>query len=1283
MPVPAPAPSTPDVGQTWAQQQIQNLLNPSSAGQQTPAPAPPAAAPVPGLPSAQPSPEQTSAPSTAPGAPAGPQPNAPGDLIDQTRQSAVSAGIDPDIFTRQIKQESNFNPNAGSPAGAQGIAQFMPETARGLGIDPSNPQQALPAAANLMKSYLDKYGGDWSKALSAYNAGPGNVDKYGGIPPFEETQTYVKNILGGAGQALGNAAQTGLSAVNTAVQGVQSAVARTSQFGLGLSSGDAMAFCGPTAALAFAQSFGRNPTVAEAKQLAQQVGWNPDQGMAGPQSEVQLLKTMGVDAHMTAGVDWAQVGRDASGGNPVILDSPGHYWYVDGYNQQTGQLHVGTSGTDLKGGSEWMTPDQINGSGMGSVRAAIFADHPLAQSDGLAQSTSRLTMGTMQPGSSDQPDLGSSIGLAVGNAPLPFLGGQSISDIGNLLGQNSQQLQQGRDLVGNILAPTASGLQTKANSILQAVQDVGSSASKAGQDLLTQGQNVLGNVQSDLSQAPTTIQGILQQNALTSQGIPNIGGQALEGAGNLMSGIGGAVNAAATDPNAGPIGLTRSALQTGMQGLASNVENDPTLFGAGVRGAISAYQSPLRQQLLPNITDPEHPVNVMRDLQQKYGTSMPDDRMTPEDRDRAENLMMAIGGMEQPTLPNFEQAAGPQGMQRVLQAVRDYHVGNVIASPATLAHVALTSAISPLWSLGSRGIEDLATFQPSRIAGSVLGAQVGLQGFAGDLLEGLNAVYSRPTALPGVMGRIWQTPAALHSMLQTAAGNAIVDQELGRLASQQATKEGLQGGQWIARTRDLITDPLVGWKDTAQGVANRATLRGDLGTLGQWFATVAGQGDIGGTGGTARQAFGNVLAPVFRIGMNSLTQLTERSPLGLAGTAFDVARGAAGVGPYAGGQFARPVSSAVTPLGERLANNLIGTALSVWLAGKAVDGTVTGEGPDDPEQAATLRAQGWQPHSLNLAGQYVDYSHLPPAMQGPLRAAGAYADAVEAAKQANRPLSTQSPLGAAAASLFHTVGTTFADDTPLRTLSDIYQLFKDPTQAPSIASTTLANMVGSYVPMSAAVRGATIAADPNARKPNALFPGSFGQALEQNLPGLRGNVPIAQDVLGRQQQNPQQGLGALLPSIGKGTPSPVAGAFAESGMGIAQPPPTVAWNGREIRLTPDEKQTYQRIAGERLQVVAGKMLESPAWQALQARVDAGDERARAIMQTRLDPLVQQAHQYAETQVIRGMSPADRAARAQFTRGPLATVIGYQPEALSQQANLAQHRALINSLLGAG
>lgn len=91
------------------------------------------------------------------------------------QQDATNAGISPDYFTRQINQESGFNPNANSPSGAVGIAQFMPSTARGLGIDPWDPVAALNAAAHLMASYANNYGGDYAKALAAYNGGSGTV----------------------------------------------------------------------------------------------------------------------------------------------------------------------------------------------------------------------------------------------------------------------------------------------------------------------------------------------------------------------------------------------------------------------------------------------------------------------------------------------------------------------------------------------------------------------------------------------------------------------------------------------------------------------------------------------------------------------------------------------------------------------------------------------------------------------------------------------------------------------------------------------------------------------------------------------------------------------------------------------------------------------------------------------------------------------------------------------------------------------------------------------------
>ncbi len=118
------------------------------------------------------------------------------------RNEAQAAGIPPVLFVRQIQQESGFNPNAVSSAGAIGIAQFMPQTAASLGVNPWNPYAALRAAARLMASYVKWYGGDYAKALAAYNAGSGWVGRavaHCGVQwrvclPVE-TQRYISLIL--------------------------------------------------------------------------------------------------------------------------------------------------------------------------------------------------------------------------------------------------------------------------------------------------------------------------------------------------------------------------------------------------------------------------------------------------------------------------------------------------------------------------------------------------------------------------------------------------------------------------------------------------------------------------------------------------------------------------------------------------------------------------------------------------------------------------------------------------------------------------------------------------------------------------------------------------------------------------------------------------------------------------------------------------------------------------------------------------------------------------------
>ena len=1538
-PVPQPQTQTPtqttdltNAGADWANQQIQNLLGgAANAAQATPPPPPP--------------PGPAPSPAAPPPAQAGPAPSGGVDssspsnfarsFAPYAQYAAQQLGVDPTWVTAMAGSESNYGKAAGNELfgikalpGQAGTTMMTHEGEYGgTNVNQTfasydSPMAATQSFVNLIKNHYPgavnapdlgtfvhglKQGGYFTAAEPEYRGIlQGISDRVGGAvqDALQGGQQAVGGAVQGAQNAVQNVAQQGLSAVNTAVDAAKSQIAtRASQFGLGLSSGDAMAFCGPTAAIAFAQTYGRNPSVDEAKQLAQQVGWNAAQGMAGVGSEVKLLQAMGVDAHATQGVDWSQVGRDASGGNPVIIDTPGHYYYVDGYNAQTGQMHVGTSGTDLKGGAEWMTPDQINAmpQSHGAARSAVFADHPLAQQDGLAQSVGDAIGTVSRVGQLTSP---------LGIASLGAQAGQALNPAGA-----GPLLDQSRQLAGNILGGAASGVQGKVNDITRAVLDIGGTPPSSVPSV----QDQLQQTAQQIQQVPQSVGDLLSQNAMTAAGIPNVAGKALQdagtglgdwwqregelaaqypdlasqfqpldltrplgpqlgfdpygqivqqgipqlvggiqrgnvgdvlggglqtllGAASALPGTGGAAEAAGAEvpallrnlPSVAQVPWSEQSLALLRQGpqelpLSAIPWSDRSLAllaqGPGADLAPAAYSprgvliDPLtRQEMVPRgvsqygphgvaidpVTGQEMlPATPVPSIANSYAAAVaanpeatqfvrtagnqfepvvaPEPQAAGDVLTGLRNMLSgrqgtgggpfggrqeaainaafarALGGGAAGGLGAYETtdpndpnrwlkvaggaglgalAGGPgvdiaAGVPRAVGAARaagaaagltppslgdwlgGLYKGGVISGLNTMADVAFNATLSPMLSGVTGAARDLATFQPGRLQGRVLGAQSGLVNWTDNFLQGLSDSLARPSSLsaraggglPGVLANVFEGAGALHGAFQNATSQLIQAMEHGAASGEAASAAGHSGPAWFTEFQRQFAQPVSA---EVQAMGDRAAARGDLGTLTSAFGKFVNQAG----------PVGDALFPVYRMGMALGSRMVEASPLGLAGTAADVAlKAPLSKGPYAdilanaykgaGGGLsglraamgATPAGSAVGPLSERLTNNLIGTALSVWLASKATSGTITGSGPTDPGERRVWLGDGNQPNSfLAPDGAYHSWEKLPPQLKGPMMAAGAYADAVQAynkqvVKQASagpQAYGVEDPRVSAAAQLVSEVGEQLASATPMRTMANLY----DALQSGGVAGTALrgatdtaSSILGGLVPESGLVRSVAQMTDPLQRQAlqaqtSQQLPQSIAENVMQNIPVLRENLPARLDVLGRQIGNPLQGAGEVLPvRTAPGTPTPILAAMQHADVTPTATPDKIAYGPmREIALRPDERQAYERYRGAIIQRSAGPLVGSDRWQ----------QMSSFSQHQALSTIDQAASTAAQQMVLRDIvRTGDAAGRANWVTGSaLAPVVGYSPDVLGnqlsmqQQLQTLQHRALMQSLLGA-
>ena len=310
-------------------------------------------------------------------------------------------GISPDLITAMASSESNWGNAPGNELfgikalpgeKSQSLATHEGAGAAAVNVNQDfaaydTPLESADAFINLITKHYPAAMGTQTGADLAHGL------KAGGYFTAGEGE-YAAILSSRAREVDASVSPTGYS-VPTAADVTSGRVpgGRPSQFGdQTIDRGTAATICGPAAAIAFYRATGRDMTLNEAMSMASARGdWDAASGMHGIGSEADLLKGMGVQTHVTSGVNWDQVQADIASGNPVILDSPGHYWVVDGYNPDTGQYHFGTSSSDLIAANhqEWFTPQDAAKLGMGDFRGALFIDNAqpagsVAQSAGSA-----------------------------------------------------------------------------------------------------------------------------------------------------------------------------------------------------------------------------------------------------------------------------------------------------------------------------------------------------------------------------------------------------------------------------------------------------------------------------------------------------------------------------------------------------------------------------------------------------------------------------------------------------------------------------------------------------------------------------------------------------------------------------------------------------------------------------------------------------------------------------------------------------------------------------------
>jgi hypothetical protein len=592
--------------------------------------------------------------------------------------------------------------------------------------------------------------------------------------------------------------------------------------------------------------------------------------------------------------------------------------------------------------------------------------------------------------------------------------------------------------------------------------------------------------------------------------------------------------------------------------------------------------------------------------------------------------------------------APPAGISDWFTALR---YNSMLSGPRTFEINAIGNAMEIPWRLARDLAASVGRGRPEEmlpeLAGLWVGMQKGSNAFMQTLLKGASeyralgddVTASLADRVDNPVGKkianALEVPARVLQASDDFARMTAYSMALSREAATAASRKGLRGDRWKQEVADLLANPTVQMQRRALGVADRMTYQSDMGRVGQGLQRVR----------QLNPALGNILVPFLRTVYNITGRGIDRSPVGFVGTAIDLAKG----------KYKDPdrLEKGLVPLGERVGDNIMGGLAGIWFLNQAMQGNISGPGPDDAQKRDMMRAQGWTPYSIKVGDAWVSYSNWGPVAL-PLSMAAAAAEGLRYRKPDDTGTDT-------AMDVFGRFGKLATDQPFLQGIGAIYRSVSEPER---YGAQWLTNLMTTLVPYGAALNTAAQAGDALQRTPDK---NDFGQALQARLPGQRQNVPATKDVLGRPVENVQTGAGAFQPfRASKERPAPNLQEFSRLGVDI---PVTMGKEVGGTKLSDKDARRYQELTQDLRGRMTTALMATPAYK------QADDEGKKKMLRAATD----RAQAWAAQDIMPGETDAKGNAREgtewltrTVGKSPDKAIAGYL-KALETQQELAELR----------